>query len=229
MNGLDKITARLEQDSQKEIDALLADARAQAADITARYEAQAQAEAGDILARGEKAAAQREERLAGVAQLEFRKAELAAKQEVIEEAFRLALKKLLALPQEDYVALLASLAAQAASTGREKLIFSPADRARVGKAVVSAANERLAKAVAPKLPDEVTESMAGAILDKVVAGASALLSGTGMLTLAEETRPMNGGFILSDGAVEVNCTFDTLIRLQRSTLAGEVAGVLFRA
>ncbi len=227
MNGIEKITARIQQDDQREIDALLADARAQAADITARYEAQAKAEAADVLARGFKAAAEREERLASVAQLECRKAELAARQAVIEEAFRLALRKLLELPQDKYVALLADLAAQASSTGRETLIFSPADRDRVGKAVVAAANERLAKAVAPKLPDEVTESKAGALLDKVVAGASALLSGTGMLTLSEETRPMSGGFILSDGAVEVNCTFDTLIRLQRGALAGEVANVLF--
>ena len=97
------------------------------------------------------------------------------------------------------MALLAGLAVQASSTGKEKLIFSAPDRAQVGKAVVVAANEKLAKAAA----------------------------GAGMLTLAEETRPMDGGFILSDGAVEVNCTFDTLIRLQRGALAGEVAKVLF--
>ena len=78
----------------------------------------------------------------------------------------------------------------------------------------------------PDLP-EVTNSALEAMLNKVITGASAVLSGTAMLTLAEETRPMDGGFILSDGAVEVNCTFDTLIRLQRGALAGEVAKVLF--
>ena len=227
MNGIEKITARIGQDSQAEIDALLAEAKAQAADITAKARAEAQAAGDEVMAQGRKAAAEREDRLASVAQLECRKAVLAAKQEVIEEAFRLAHKKLLALPQEEYVALLVELAVQASTTGKEKLIFSQADRAKVGKAVVTAANEKLAKAVSPKLPDEVKDSKAGAILDKVVAGASALLNGTGMLTLSEETRPMDGGFILSDGAVEVNCTFDTLIRLQRGALAGEVAKVLF--
>lgn len=123
--------------------------------------------------------------------------------------------------------LLADLAARAAKTGRETLIFSADDRRRVGKAVVAAANEKLARAAAPELPGELTDSRVGAILDKVVSGASALLKGTGMLTLSEETRPMNGGFILSDGAVEVNCTFDTLIRLQRGALAGQLAKVLF--
>lgn len=195
MNGIEKITARIQQDCQAEIDDLLAQARAQATKITADYQAQADAQAADILSQGKKAAAERESRLASVTQLECRKAVLCAKQEVVEEAFQRAREKLLALPQEDYVALLANLAAKASTSGREKLIFSQADRARVGKAVVLAANAKLGPAA--------------------------------MLTLSEESRPMDGGFILSDGALEVNCTFDTLIRLQRDTLAGAVSKVLF--
>ncbi|MCI8699239.1 MAG: hypothetical protein HFF29_09070, partial [Oscillospiraceae bacterium] len=219
MNGIEKITARIEEDGRAENEALLAQARAEAADIAAKYQAQAQAEADEILAQGRRNAGERAKHLDSMAQMECRKAVLRAKQDVIEEAFQAAHKKLLGLPTEKYVALLADLAVSASTTGREKLIFSPSHRAQVGKAVVTAANKKLAEAVAPKLPDEVTETRAGAVLDKVVSGASALLNGTGMLTLAEETRPMDGGFILSDGAVEVNCTFDTLIRLQRGALA----------
>ncbi len=227
MNGIDKIIDRISGDAQAEIDAVLDEARTQAAEVSARYQAQAQAEAAEILARGERTAHERKERLASVAQLECRKAVLAARQEVLEDAFELALRKLRELPQEQYVALLTDLAVAASSTGREKLIFSPADRDRVGKAVVTAANERLARAAAPKLPDEVTESKAGALLDKVVVGASALLNGAAMLTLSEESRPMEGGFILSGGDVEVNCAFETLVRLQRGALSGQVAKVLF--
>ncbi len=227
MNGIEKITARIQEDSQKEINAILAEAKAKAAEITAQAQAEAKAAGDEVLAQGRKAAAEREDRMASTAQMECRKAVLAAKQEVIEEAFQLAHKKLLALPTDQYVELLADLAVQASTTGKEKLIFSPSHRAQVGKAVVVAANKKLAEAVAPKLPGEVTSSKAGALLDKVVTGASAVLNGTAMLTLAEETRPMDGGFILSDGSVEVNCTFDTLIRLQRGALAGEVAKVLF--
>ncbi len=227
MNGIEKITARIAEDGKAENDALLAEARSQAAEITAKYQAQAKAEAEEILDQGRKNAEERARHLDSMAQMECRKAVLAAKQDVIGEAFDLALKKLQALPTDQYVELLANLAVQASTTGREKLIFSPSLRAQVGKAVVTAANKKLAEAVSPKLPEEVADSKAGAILDKVVTGASAILNGTGMLTLSEETRPMDGGFILSDGAVEVNCTFDTLIRLQRGALAGEVAKVLF--
>lgn len=227
MNGIEKITARIAEDGKAENDALLAEARAQAAEITAKYQAEAKAAADEVLDQGRKNAEARARHLDSTAQMECRKAVLAAKQDVIEEAFQAAHKKLLSLPREEYVAFLADLAVKASVTGKEKLIFSEADRTQVGKAVVAAANEKLAKAVAPKLPDEVAGSKVGAVLDKVVAGASAVLNGTGMLTLAEEARPMDGGFILSDGAVEVNCTFDTLIRLQRGALAGEVAKVLF--
>ena len=62
--------------------------------------------------------------------------------------------------------------------------------------------------------------------EQVVTAANAALSG-GALTLSEQTRPMTGGLILSDGSVEVNCTFETLIRLQRGAIAGDVANVLF--
>ncbi|MTQ95540.1 hypothetical protein GMD88_02095 [Pseudoflavonifractor sp. BIOML-A6] len=227
MNGIEKITERIEGDAQREIDAVLNAARAEAEGITQRYQAQAGRERADLVARGEKAAAERVERLGSVAQLEARKLALAAKQEMLDRAFELALQKLCTLPDEEYIDLLAALTVKAAQSGKEQVIFSRKDRSRVGKAVVTRANEMLAKQVAPKLPDELTDTKAGAILDRVVTGASAILAGTGMLTLAEETRPIRGGVILSDGDVEVNCTFETLVRLQREAMSGEVAKALF--
>ena len=227
MNGIEKITERIEGDAQREIDAVLNAARAEAEGITQRYQAQAGRESADLVARGEKAAAERVERLGSVAQLEARKLALAAKQEMLDRAFKLALQKLCTLPDEEYIDLLAALTVKAAQSGKEQVIFSRKDRSRVGKAVVTRANEMLAKQVAPKLPDELTDTKAGAILDRVVTGASAILAGTGMLTLAEETRPIRGGVILSDGDVEVNCTFETLVRLQREAMSGEVAKALF--
>ena len=47
------------------------------------------------------------------------------------------------------------------------------------------------------------------------------------LTLSSETRPIKGGFILKDGNIEMNCTFDTLVRLQKTGTAGMVAKKLF--
>ena len=195
MDGIEKITGRINEDVQREIDAMTADARRQADEIAARYEAQAQRESEEIVARGRRNADERVERLASVAQLEARKLELAAKQEMLQKAFDKALERLLTLPEEQYIVLLSELAVKAARTGREQVILSQKDRTRYGKQAVTAANEKLG--------------------DK------------GHLTLSQESRPIKGGLILSDGDVEVNGTFETLVRLQRGALDREVAKVLF--
>lgn len=227
MDGIEKITGRIAEDVGREIDEINAEARRQADEIAARYDAQAKRESEEIVARGRRNADERVERLASVAQLECRKLELAAKQEMLSKAYDKALELLLDLPEREYVDLLANLAVRAAVTGREAVILSQKDRTRYGKQVVTQANEILARQVAPKLPGELTDSRAGALLDKVVAAGSALLAGTGMLTLSEQTRPIKGGLILSDGDVEVNCTFETLVRLQRGEMDRELAKLLF--
>lgn len=60
---------------------------------------------------------------------------------------------------------------------------------------------------------------------EVVAKANA--DGGLNLTLSKQAGAFEGGLLLSDGDVEVNCTFDTLVRLTRGEIAGEVAQVLF--
>jgi V/A-type H+-transporting ATPase subunit E len=192
MNGIEKITQRIQTDAQAEIDQILGSAREEAARITARYKTQADAEAAELAAKNEKAAAEREERLVSVAQMEARKTTLAAKQEMVEQVYQLALKKLCSMPQDKYVNVLADLLTEASSTGREEVIFSAADREKVGKDAVEKAN-----------------------------------GGGKKLTISKETRDIPGGFILKDENVEVNCTFDTLVRLQKAETAGAVVKKLF--
>ena len=193
MNGIEKITQRIASDAQAEVDRILGDARDEAGRIAANYRARADAEAAELAAKNEKAAAEREERLVSAAQMEARKVQLAAKQEMVEKAYIQALDKLCALPEEQYVAILADLLVKASSNGKEEAVFSPEDRERVGEAAVAKANE---------------------------------LSGK-QLRLSDETQPIRGGFILKDKNVEVNCTFETLVRLQKAETAGAVAQKLF--
>lgn len=227
MEGIEKITAKIQQDAEAEIARLNAETAEKVQRIEAQAQAQADKESAEILARGRKAADERLERLQSAAQMETRKLALAAKQEVLGEAFDLALEKLCALPEQEYIALLTRLVVEASSTGKEQLIFSLKDRGRIGKQVVVAANEALVSRVAPELPETITDSKVGAFLGKVVNSAAAQITGTGLLTLSQETRDIRGGFILVDGDVEVNCAFETLVRLQREKLEKEVAQVLF--
>lgn len=227
MEGIEKITAKIVQDAQAEIARMNQETDEKVRSIAEAAQAQADKETADTLARGQRAAQERLERLKSAAKMEQRKLELAARQEMLAQAFELALEKLCSLPEEEYVQLLTRLVLEASTTGKEQLVFSPQDRARVGKQVVVAANEAMVKNVAPELPDAITDTKVGAFLGKVVNSTTAMVTGTGMLTLNEETRPMKGGFVLVDGDVEVNCAFETLVRLQREKLEKEVDQVLF--
>ena len=228
MEGIEKITAKIAQNAQAEISKLAAETDQKVQAIRDNAAAQAQQEANEIVERGRNAAGERLERLKSASQMERRKLELAAKQEVLGEAFALALEKLCTLPEKEYIALLTKLALEASSSGKEQLIFSQKDRARVGKQVVMAANETLVKERAPSLPEEVTKSKVGAFVDKLVHNTTAVVTGTG-LTLSEETRDIRGGFIMVDGDVEINCAFETLVRLQREQVEKQVADALFQS
>ena len=227
MDGIEKITAKIAADAQAEIDALNARAQAEAKEIADAGRAKADALTAELTEKGKKAAAEREERMASVAQLDARNVGLTAKQDMLDKAFDRALEKLCTLEDGAYIDLLADLLVKASRSGREQVVFNQKDRARVGKAAVSRANEILAKAVAPKLPGELTDTKVGAFVDRVVSGVSAIAQGTAMLTMAEESRNIKGGFILIDGKVETNCAFETLVRLEKTNMAGEVAKLLF--
>ena len=198
MNGIEKITQRIAADNQKEIEALLEKAQAEARDITAGYKEKTLADYEEALRQGKADADYRVERMSGVAQLEARKLKLSAKQEMLDKAFDAAMGKLLAMPEEEYAALLTDLAVSGVSTGKEALIFSVKDRPRYGKRVVIAANEKL-------------EAMGR----------------TAELTLSQESREFEGGLYIQDGNIENNCTFSTILRILREQMAAEVAGILF--
>ena len=147
----------------------------------------------ELSAKNAKAADQREERLVSTAQMEARKVILAAKQDVVEEAYALALEKLCTMPEDKYITVLSDLLVQASASGTEEAVFSAKDRPGVGKAAVEKANAASGK----------------------------------HLTLSDQTADIRGGFILKDRNVEVNCAFETLVRLQKAETAGAVVKKLF--
>ncbi len=200
MEGIEKITARIIEDAEREIAAMQQETEEEVNTLLAQAQTEAEQESMELLIRGRRAAEERRERLSSSADMECRKLELAAKQELLQQSFDTALEELCALPQERYVTLLSALAVEASSSGRERMILSAKDADRLGEEIVKAANTALQRA-----------------------------GRRGELTLSEETRPIPGGFILAEGDVELNCAFDTLVRLQREKLEKEVAAILFPA
>ena len=193
MNGLERITSRIEAEAKSEIDGILDAGRAEAERVVRAWRERIDAESRELAAKGEREAAEHEERLKSAAGMDARKTVLAAKQEIVEAAYSLALDKLCKLDGEKKVALLAALLERASSTGTEEALFSAADR-KDGAKAIAAVNAKTGKT----------------------------------LTLAADAAPIRGGFILRDRNVEVNCAFETLVRLQKTETAGAVAKILFR-
>ena len=103
-------------------------------------------------------------------------------------------------PRRHTVEYIPKLAAQAATTGTEALVFNTKDQAACGQAVADAANALLAQQ-----------------------GKQA------QLTVSPATRDLRAGFVLQQGDIEVNCAVETIAELCRSDLAAQVAEVLFGA
>ncbi|MEG0934187.1 MAG: V-type ATP synthase subunit E family protein [Clostridia bacterium] len=53
-------------------------------------------------------------------------------------------------------------------------------------------------------------------------------AGKANVTLAGETRPLGGGFVLKKGGMEINCAFQAVLGQYRASLEAEVAAVLFK-
>lgn len=198
MNGLEKITARIEADAQAEAARISEEAALRCKEIRTEGEAKAQETYWRRVKDGVKAAESRVERLGKAAEMEARKSILACKQEIVAEAFDRAEEKLLALPADEYVDFLAAQAAAGSVSGREEILLNVKDREAYGKKVTAKANERL------------------------------LASGrTAGLTLSRESGDFSGGLILRDGSITVNCTAAALIAEARQSQASAVAAELF--
>lgn len=187
--------------------------------ILQRIESEARAEREEILNNARKEAAVIESRYQ--AQAEQETAELEAKRQraAVEQEERLlsvaqmeARKTLLAVKQE--------LVEQAYSQALEKLCsLSEAERVSVLAELLARASSNGREEVIVSPGDH--DGAGRAAVEKANADAGL------QLTLSEETRPIRGGFILRDGSIEMNCAFDTLIRLQKTETAGMVAKKLF--
>ena len=195
MNGIEKITARIETDARAEVEAILREAEEKAKAVAAEYKAKAEAEAKAAAAAGEEAAKHHAERLESAAHMEAGQLQLGAKQACLDEAFARAKKKILALPDAEYAQLLAKMAVRASKSGKEEIILNAKDHRRVGEQVVAKANE---------------------------------MRKNGKLTLSGVTREMEGGLILRDGSVEINCAVETELRVLRENMAAEIAAILFK-
>ena len=198
MNGIEKITARIETDAVADAARLAEQTEAQCQAIRAEGEKKAQARYWELVRQGVSTAEDRVQRLAKTADMESRKSVLSCKQALVAQAFDQAEARLRAMNGDAYIDVLAALAVGAATTGTEELVLTAKDKRLFGEKVLEKANAALEAA-----------------------------GKAGQLTIAQEDGTFDRGLICRQGSVSVNCTLGALMDQARETMAAQVAAELF--
>ncbi|MGM0651179.1 MAG: V-type ATP synthase subunit E [Bacillota bacterium] len=197
--GAERIVRRIMDDAEAQAESIKKEAAEKAEAVKADARKKAERREENILEQARKEAEEQKRRIVGVAQLEARKELLAAKQDLISEAFDGTLEQLVNLDDREYLSIIKKMLLNLVETGKEQVLCSAADLKRI--------------------PDsfwqEVNQELAGQ-------------GKKGELTLSLEPREIKGGFVLKADDMEINCSFEALLAMKRDELEPEVAAVLFK-
>ena len=201
-SGTDKIVSSIMSEAQGKADVIIQDANAEASAITQKAEKTADAEKTKILENGKKQSDMRYQQIISEAKMNARRAELGAKEEVIEAAFEKAtaeLKEKAASGDEEYDDALTKMIKEAADElGSKELII------QLNEADTNKFKEQLSDVSTFQIEDISFEI--GEPIDTI------------------------GGAILktSNGDIEVNNTIEARLDRFKSLLRSEVAEILFK-
>jgi len=198
MNGMDKITERILDDARQEAERILEDAQRRAEAIKKESESKAAAVRERLIREYETKASELKGRMISVAQLDMRKKVLEVKQEMIDKAFERCLANIMEMPPKEYRKLMEELLIASVQRGDEEVVFSRLDDSRLGNDFLSGVNGRLTA-----------------------------MGRKGALKAAKEKGSFQGGFILRTGGVEINNTFESMLRIVREEIEPKVAEMLF--
>ena len=144
MDGQQKIIDKILSDATHDAGEMLSEAVKKAEALVAAKQAEADAEYDLSVEEARKAGEEVVRRRLTVADLEVKKLLLSAKKQAVDEAFEESLKKLLALPKEEYTALVESMIAFAADDG-DVVVISENDKNVLTKAVFDKISAKIGK------------------------------------------------------------------------------------
>ncbi|NLE24820.1 MAG: hypothetical protein GX625_05670 [Clostridiaceae bacterium] len=198
MNGAEKIKNRILTDARSLHDKILDEANAQAKSIIAEAEKEAFQKTTLITEKAKEEAALIKQRYQAAESMEDRKNILKVRQECINEAFDVALKNLSDMPEDKYKLFIEGIILNTIKNEDGIIVFNERDKKRLGEGFISEINGKLK-----------------------AKGLSAALS------LAKDSLNTSGGFILRYGDLEINCTLEIILNMQRPNMESEVAKILF--
>ena len=201
-SGTDKIVSSIMSEAQGKADVIIQDANAEASAITQKAEKTAEAEKIKILDNGKKQSDMRYQQIISEAKMNARRAELGAKEEVIEAAFSKA---------TEIIKEKASSGSEEYDNSLSKMIKEAADEIG-GKNLILQLNEADTK----KFKDQLS-------------GVSTFQIEDITFELGEPIDTIGGAVLkTSNGDIEVNNTIEARLDRFKSLLRSEVANILFK-
>ena len=196
--GAEKIVEKILQDARDKAQEITSGAQAEAGKIVAEANKAAEGKKTVSLAAGDKEAALTKQRIVASAHMEAKKLLLQTKQDLLSAAFDSALEKIKNMDNTQFERLMTNLMIHLVETGDEVAIISEADKKRLCPEFLYYGNRTIAK---EQVPCNVT--------------------------MSDEVRDIPSGFILKRGDVEINATFEALLRQKKDALSAEVVKILF--
>lgn len=199
MTGLEKILEEIEKEADQKVESILAEAKKESDAMILEVEQETQQVCDAIEQRSAVDVAAAKEKMQSAIALQERKWILQVRQEQIQQLIGQAKETLLQLQTEQYFAVIIQML--------EK--YLPQEEHQTGSILFS---ERDRKRLTPEWEEKIMQ----VIRRKKSA-----------FTIATQARQMDGGFILSYGEIEENCSFEALFFAERERLQDLVRGVLF--
>lgn len=198
--SLDKIIEKINEEAKQKIEQIMSDTELQIEHIKKKSIEDSKTMREKIMEQARQNARERERRMLQLAHLSGRKEILAEKQKAINSVFNAALDHLAGLKPGKYREILKHMLLRAVKSGKEEIIFSPRDKKLINEDWLEDVNKDLIK-------------------DRGLPGK---------LKLTPETRDIKGGFILRDGQIEINSSFEAILKYKQNELESEVADLLLR-
>jgi len=196
--SLEKILEKIREDSEQEISKILDEAKSRASQIIEEGKREAEKVVQELTREGEENARKVKERIVTLASLESRKRILGEKQRILRELYLEAEKRIRNLNGRDYRDLVKRIMLESCQTGEELVVVGEKDRKGIDEQLINSINAELEKA-----------------------------GKKGKLKLSSELAPIPDGFILKSGKVEINNSWESILRSLREKTEDEVIRLLF--
>lgn len=198
MSNLENLTSKIIEDAELKAENIIKEAKSKEVEIISKRVEAAKKAAATMTENANMEAKSMIDRALSKAELEVRNKKLFAKQQVMDKVFEEAEKRLSKVNLETFQEFVKASILALDIDGDEKIIMSLDDKA--------------------KLPQDFLEKLNKAL---VSAGKK------GNMEFSDETRNLNGGYILAKGGIEINNSFKSMISSLRDELEYGVNKILF--